>query len=226
MGHVKKIEMSRLFEREVSLDELKPVVDSLLGEGATEKEEWDFSIYGFTCHSKMGLIFFTLLDRGGKDHGGCISNADLLKVVTYIKKQPNGYSILTKPQVIRHLESITGVEGVMRKSLGRWYLSLVPKFSIFNNTFSLSLGYTDAVDNFEVYFMSLEDEPQEYVPLSALLDKLDANGFIVYKCGNCRGFSSLLLKCRGGCGGEMRYCSKECQVEHWKEHKKDCKKLG
>jgi len=44
-----------------------------------------------------------------------------------------------------------------------------------------------------------------------------------YVCSNCNVMSETTKKCGGTCEGATRYCSKECQIEHWNEkHKKTC----
>jgi len=43
-----------------------------------------------------------------------------------------------------------------------------------------------------------------------------------FKCGNCqKEASKRCSKCK-----QEFYCTRECQVQHWKEHKKVCKPLG
>lgn len=48
------------------------------------------------------------------------------------------------------------------------------------------------------------------------------NGEIGTVCFNCRKFAEKYSKC-GNCKKAV-YCGKECQVAHWKEHKKCCVK--
>jgi len=66
-----------------------------------------------------------------------------------------------------------------------------------------------------------------YTPVIDWMKKNDLD----YKkiCGNCNKLEksnkdSKLLKC-GGCKIQY-YCSKECQVKDWKEHKKICKRMN
>ena len=39
------------------------------------------------------------------------------------------------------------------------------------------------------------------------------------KCGHCHKIQAL-YRC-GGCR-QIRYCDRECQQKHWREHQKDC----
>jgi hypothetical protein len=44
-----------------------------------------------------------------------------------------------------------------------------------------------------------------------------------FQCSNCRGTIHVLMSC-GQCGN-VSYCNRNCQREHWKRaHKKECKK--
>jgi hypothetical protein len=212
--------MDRLFEKEIPLEELKLKVDGLLGEGKSGEDEWNFSKYGFTCHHKTELVFFTIVGHDGD--GGCMSRSDLLKVIHYIQKQPPNYSILDKPPIMLHLESVTGLKAEMKQCLGRWYMQ-TSKISFFNNVFSLSLGYTDSVNNFEVYFPKTDDDPLEYVGIDELLEILHKGNYITHKCDNCGTYSKRLLRCRGKCGGMVRYCGQECQTLDWSRHMSCCK---
>lgn len=54
------------------------------------------------------------------------------------------------------------------------------------------------------------------------LDYLDH--IIHANCGYCRAKPQVMKKC-GGCKA-IHYCSKECQVAHWSEHKVLCKLFG
>ncbi|KAA1477621.1 hypothetical protein DENSPDRAFT_616560 [Dentipellis sp. KUC8613] len=51
---------------------------------------------------------------------------------------------------------------------------------------------------------------------------LNINDVELYRCSWCRNPSVVLKKC-SGCG-KTRYCDAACQKEHWKTHKKVCKK--
>ena len=48
------------------------------------------------------------------------------------------------------------------------------------------------------------------------LKKMQCSG-----CGRARQLQEQFKKC-SGCE-KVRYCVRECQMQHWKEHKKDCK---
>ena len=44
-----------------------------------------------------------------------------------------------------------------------------------------------------------------------------------FQCSNCKGTIHILMSC-GQCG-EVSYCDRNCQLEHWKRaHKKECSK--
>mmetsp|Transcript_47397 Transcript_47397/g.55375 ORF Transcript_47397/g.55375 Transcript_47397/m.55375 type:complete len:205 (+) Transcript_47397:71-685(+) len=46
-------------------------------------------------------------------------------------------------------------------------------------------------------------------------------------CSHCDLTTDKLLRCAGGCGGNVQYCSSECQHAHWKKgHKRSCWKVG
>ncbi|KAA1477625.1 hypothetical protein DENSPDRAFT_844797 [Dentipellis sp. KUC8613] len=51
---------------------------------------------------------------------------------------------------------------------------------------------------------------------------LNINDVELYRCSWCRNPSAVLKKC-SGCG-RTRYCDSACQKEHWKTHRKVCKK--
>jgi len=59
--------------------------------------------------------------------------------------------------------------------------------------------------------------------MMAVLQKFTAPKAPSKECGKCgkKGKSSRCTKCRVVC-----YCSKKCQVEHWPDHKKACKKAS
>jgi len=48
---------------------------------------------------------------------------------------------------------------------------------------------------------------------------------VLQKCDNC-GIERKLKKCSGSCNGTVKYCSTECQLEHWKTtHRYGCLKI-
>ena len=50
----------------------------------------------------------------------------------------------------------------------------------------------------------------------------DLQSHSLEKCANCKKFQSNMKRC-GNCN-KVRYCGKECQRKHWKEHKSNCKR--
>ena len=67
-------------------------------------------------------------------------------------------------------------------------------------------------------FLSVESVPQEKEVVSTSTELQSQSH---QECANCKKAQSNLKKC-GACG-KVRYCSKECQRAHWKEHKSNCK---
>ena len=45
------------------------------------------------------------------------------------------------------------------------------------------------------------------------------------KCANCCTLFRNLKRCAGSCGGAVKYCSTNCQLADWQNHKNECHKL-
>jgi hypothetical protein len=221
--------MDRLLRKEPSVSHLIEELDSFAGEA--NNGIWDLSKYGLTLqfYRTLGLVLFcyvnyptqTLQDESSGS-GGMMSMDDTLRLVQALKLQQE--TIYVKPLSIRLLEQVTGIRATLATTIGRWYLQNTI-VSLFNNTYNLSLGYSDGVDNFEVFFMD-NKEPLEYVKLPNLLRLLEKKSLIVNRCMQCEDYTKLMKHCRGSCSKTSRsyYCDVECQKMHWVQHKSVCHK--
>ena len=94
-------------------------------------------------------------------------------------------------------------------------------YSLFNNPFGVSLGYTDSADSFEVWFLSREREPREYVPLAELCSELRQLGYARAAARPCAVCASPARHRCSLCHAR-RYCSVACQSADWPAHRKEC----
>jgi len=88
---------------------------------------------------------------------------------------------------------------------------------------SMCLGYKISKENIKIF--KGEPDTQVFLPFSDILRTIkqepsqDRNA--VLACSNCGKHWTRLLIC--SVCKFARYCSKECQKENWKEHKKVCR---
>ena len=90
---------------------------------------------------------------------GCLSGGDVYTILEQLKCDPN--KLKRKPESIKYLEQLTGNTAYRKhNSFGKWHLS-DEGFSMFNNPFGISLGYTNSENNYEIWYINNEKEPRE-----------------------------------------------------------------
>ena len=118
------------------------------------------------------ILFFEYdedLSCVGKDkdeRSGCFSKSDICQIFEHLESHQNA---LEKPGSIVILEKILDCEAKRKYGkFGSWHISK-DGVSMFNNPFQISLGYADGANNFEIWFMDLEENPREYQSLGSTL---------------------------------------------------------
>lgn len=174
-------------------------------------------------NSIIPSLFYPLYDSGAGTHG-VLGGNDILRIIKEMEKKPKGSKVYDKPDSIKRLENLTLSKAQLHHlHLGRWHLCKGEKLSCVNNPFNLVLGYSDSENNFEVAFISDNDEYdiREYVHINYLVRLLLGKGYLI-TCANCNHFDELALKTCLGCR-KVKYCSKACQITDWNKHKHICK---
>lgn len=83
-----------------------------------------------------------------------------------------------KPDSIAYLERLTGQTAYRKhNSFGKWYIGC-DKYSMFNNPFGTSLGYTSGENNFEIWYLKHEKEPRERQTVTNIEQKLKELNYI------------------------------------------------
>lgn len=138
------------------------------------------SPYGVSFFNSRGIMWFYYYDdditTDNRLKMGAMGSNDVIKALEILEKEPK--KLREKPESIKTLEKLTGDEAHIKlNSFGSWHLS-GNGYSLFNNPFCMTLGYTDSADNFEIWFMDKENEPREYQSLQAVIDGLCKYSYI------------------------------------------------
>ncbi len=108
---------------------------------------------------------------------GCLSQQDLVTVLKQLKSNPD--KLRHKPQSVKDLEKFTGIPAVLKyEGFGAWHLSKPNHFSVFNNPFGISLGYTDSADDFEAWFNPKEAWPRKHQTVPQISTALSKFGMV------------------------------------------------
>ena len=122
------------------------------------------------------VLYFYEYDKdlgGGK---GCLSGNDIIKAIQQLEINPD--KLRTKPGSIIKLEEITGQKAFrMENAFGKWHIRSA-NYSMFNNPFGCSLGYTRTEDEFEIYFFERDSEPRARVSVGTVIELLKSYGYI------------------------------------------------
>lgn len=144
------------------------------------------------------------------------------------------YNIYHKPYNILTLEKLTGKMAKLHPlHFAKWHIRSRNEFSIVNNPYGLSLGYSKSKDDFELFFDDERTNPEDggiypYLSVITVCEYLLKKKFTI-KCNVCgktpqmteNANGVLLLKICTRCK-ETRYCSDECQKTDSANHKKNC----
>lgn len=130
----------------------------------------------------MSPIYFYRYDadighlRAEREGRGALSDVDINKVVKKLSVNPQ--YLRRKPESVAYLERVTG-ESAHRKrnAFGKWALVRTGMFSMFNNPFGLSLGYTRGPNEYEIWFFEKEQEPRENQSVMEITDALQMFGY-------------------------------------------------
>ena len=80
--------------------------------------------------------------------------------------------------MILYLERLTGKTATRKhNSFGKWHI-VGQGYSMFNNPFKVSLGYTNGENNYEIWYMNDEKEPQGYQTVDQIEKALHQFGLI------------------------------------------------
>jgi len=114
--------------------------------------------------------------------------------------------LVQKPRIIYILEKITGIVAKRRPFVfGSWCVRS-EKFCI---------NYDPFESKIELF---LADDEVKQISFDELLKILQKYEFAINNCVACGGGSKFFCsKCRF-----TRYCSRECQLAHWPQHKNEC----
>ena len=129
----------------------------------------DFDMYMYYYEKDIGF-----LNEGNSQ--GMMCGSDIIKVLKVLKFNPT--KLREKSESIKYFENLTGTVA-MRKSndFGKWHISN-KNFSMFNNPFELSLGYTRNENQFEIWFLSKETEPRMYQSIASIESAMKSFGYI------------------------------------------------
>ena len=130
-----------------------------------------FSDHGF------GDMYFYKYDSDLNDildNHGCLSGNDIVKVLNQLQQNPN--QLRTKPNSIIMLENAIGTKAHRHSQFGKWQIVSDDEYSMINNPFSASLGYTNSADEFELYFF--KDDPLEHLSVSEVLHELKRRNYL------------------------------------------------
>lgn len=115
-------------------------------------------------------------DLDEKRGQGCLSGNDIITSIQQLEKNPN--KLRTKPQSIIRLEEATGQKAFrMENAFGKWHIR-TNDYSMFNNPFGCSLGYSDTENDFEFYWLHGNEDPLERVPVDKIIILLKSKGYI------------------------------------------------
>ncbi len=203
----------------------------------TDAQGWHQTPFGVAFQAGIGDLWSFRYDAGlpgvhprraGAEMHGVMSGADVDGALTALQAEPD--RLRTRPAAVATLEALTGRTARLKDNyFGGWYLCVDGEYSLFNNPFRVSLGYTDSTDNFEVWFKRTEDEPRGYVPLNELCAELRRRGY----AGPARTEAPPLKGQCAVCGAAAAhrcsrcharpYCSRGCQAKDWPTHRTECR---
>lgn len=110
------------------------------------------------------------------DKEGTLSGSDIIKVIKQLNINPN--KLREIPEPIIYLGKLLKVNPKRKtNAFGKWHLH-TGEISLFNNPFSLSLGYTNGPNDFEIWFIKKEEEPRGYQSIVDIENALNEYGYI------------------------------------------------
>ena len=166
---------------------IKETPSDLVNENARLfQTKFGFDIY-CTSFSKAGLVCFKYTDTASvhpnverKKIHGVMKMKECISVIEQCIREPK--KVHTKPRSIKILEGLTGCTAYLHHmQFGKWHISNVgngQNFSLFNNPFGLTMGYTRGEDDFEILCGSASNDPQGYQPLKKIIEILANNGAV------------------------------------------------
>lgn len=218
---------------------LAPDVDPTpsLRQWPADPQGWHQTPFGVAFQAGIGGLWAFRYDadlpglhrRAGADMHGVMSGADVDSAVAALLAEPD--RLRTRPAAIVTLEALTGRPAYLKDNyFGGWHLYVHGEYSLFNNPFRVSLGYTDSADNFEVWFKRAEGEPRGHVPLDALCAELRRRGYAKPERSEAAPPPKARCAVCGGAAGHRcnrchsrPYCSRDCQVKDWPTHRSECR---
>ena len=113
----------------------------------------------------------------GERNDGYLSPQEVISVLYQLWLDPD--KLRRKPSSIKTLEQLTGQTAFRKlRMFGRWHIRKDGVYSLFNNPFHLSSEYTNDENVFEVWYLSREENPREYVSLDKLISQIREFGYI------------------------------------------------
>lgn len=147
---------------------------------------------------------------------GVFGKEDIPNIIATFKADPN--ALAAKPSSVVQIESLTHFKAIRKPNqFGAWHITGVineSRFSMFNNPFNVSTGYTNSAYVYEVWWRDEADEPSSYIHI----DDICADLLARKKCFVC---GTPTVKSCAACRCQY-YCSVSCQSKDWTRHKKNC----